>query len=157
MNMKLKTTKNMCCGLSIVFKITTRWSTIDVRKKSDISRKKSDHWFNRTCPENMGLAPTWLRVSNTTQHHLNAFIIKCSFILIHLVVMKVFSLVSDYNTLSLGFRKEWFGDVHSTEQIHHMVWTWPDLGCLFSGHDWASLLRVSLIKYPDIYHPPSRW
>ena len=21
--------------------------------------KKSDHWFTRTCPENMGLAPTW--------------------------------------------------------------------------------------------------
>ena len=23
--------------------------------------KKSDHWFTRTCPENMGLAPTWVR------------------------------------------------------------------------------------------------
>ena len=22
--------------------------------------KKSDHWFTRTCPENMGLAPTWV-------------------------------------------------------------------------------------------------
>ena len=33
------TMKNMCCGLSIVFKITTRRSTIDVRKKSDLSRK----------------------------------------------------------------------------------------------------------------------
>ena len=31
--------KNMCCGLSVVFKITTRRSTIDVRKKSDLSRK----------------------------------------------------------------------------------------------------------------------
>ena len=29
----------MCCGLSVVFKITTRHSTIDVRKKSDLSRK----------------------------------------------------------------------------------------------------------------------
>ena len=29
----------MCCGLSVVFKITTRRSTIDVRKKSDLSRK----------------------------------------------------------------------------------------------------------------------
>ena len=39
MSMTLKTTKNMCCGLSVVFRITTRRSTIDVRKKSDISRK----------------------------------------------------------------------------------------------------------------------
>ena len=39
MSMTLKTTKNMCCGLSVVFKITTRRSTIDVRKKSDLSRK----------------------------------------------------------------------------------------------------------------------
>ena len=39
MSMTLKTTKNMCCGLSVVFKITTRCSTIDVRKKSDLSRK----------------------------------------------------------------------------------------------------------------------
>ena len=23
--------------------------------------KKSDHWFTRTCPENMGLTPTWSR------------------------------------------------------------------------------------------------
>ena len=39
MSMTFKTTKNMCCGLSVVFKITTRHSTIDVRKKSDLSRK----------------------------------------------------------------------------------------------------------------------
>ena len=39
MSMTLKTTKNMCCGLSVVLKITTRRSTIDVRKKSDLSRK----------------------------------------------------------------------------------------------------------------------
>ena len=39
MSMTLKTTKNTCCGLSVVFKITTRRSTIDVRKKSDLSRK----------------------------------------------------------------------------------------------------------------------
>ena len=39
MSMTLKTTKNMCFGLSVVFKITTRRSTIDVRKKSDLSRK----------------------------------------------------------------------------------------------------------------------
>ena len=39
MSMTLKTTKNMCCGLSLVFKITTRRSTINVRKKSDLSRK----------------------------------------------------------------------------------------------------------------------
>ena len=29
----------MCRGLSVVYKITTRRSTIDVRKKSDLSRK----------------------------------------------------------------------------------------------------------------------
>ena len=39
MSMTLKTTKKTCCGLSVVFKITTRRSTIDVRKKSDLSRK----------------------------------------------------------------------------------------------------------------------
>ena len=39
MSMTLKTTKNMCCGLSVVFKITTRRSTIEDRKKSDLSRK----------------------------------------------------------------------------------------------------------------------
>ena len=39
MSMTLKTTKNLCFGLSVVFKITTRRSTIDVRKKSDLSRK----------------------------------------------------------------------------------------------------------------------
>ena len=39
MSLTLKTTKNMCCGLSVVFKITTRRSTFDVRKKSDLSRK----------------------------------------------------------------------------------------------------------------------
>ena len=39
MSMTLKTMKSMCCGLSVVFKITTRRSTIDVRKKSDLSRK----------------------------------------------------------------------------------------------------------------------
>ena len=39
MSMTLKTTKNMSCGLSVVFKIITRCSTIDVRKKSDLSRK----------------------------------------------------------------------------------------------------------------------
>ena len=38
--MILKTTKNMCRGLSVVYKITTtRRSTIDVRKKLDLSRK----------------------------------------------------------------------------------------------------------------------
>ena len=35
----IKNNENMCCGLSVVFKITTRRSTIDVRKKSDLSRK----------------------------------------------------------------------------------------------------------------------
>ena len=39
MSMTLKTTKNMWRGLSVVYKITTRRSTIDVRKKSDLSRK----------------------------------------------------------------------------------------------------------------------
>ena len=39
MSMTLKTTKNMCRGLIIVYKITTRCSTIDVKKKSDLSRK----------------------------------------------------------------------------------------------------------------------
>ena len=39
MSMTLKTTKNLFFGLSVVFKITTRRSTIDVRKKSDLSRK----------------------------------------------------------------------------------------------------------------------
>ena len=39
MNMTLNTTKNMCPGLSVVYKITTRRSTIDVWKKSDLSRK----------------------------------------------------------------------------------------------------------------------
>ena len=39
MSMTLKTTKNMCCGLSVVFKITIKCSTIDVRKKSDLFRK----------------------------------------------------------------------------------------------------------------------
>ena len=39
MSMTLKTTKILCFGLSVVFKITTRRSTIDVRKKSDLSRK----------------------------------------------------------------------------------------------------------------------
>ena len=39
MSMTLKTTRNMCRGLSIVYKITTRRSMIDVRKKSDFSRK----------------------------------------------------------------------------------------------------------------------
>ena len=39
MSMTLKTTKHMCCGLSVVFKITARRSTIHVRKKSDLSRK----------------------------------------------------------------------------------------------------------------------
>ena len=39
MSMTSKTTKNLCFGLSVVFKITTRRSTIDVRKKSDLSRK----------------------------------------------------------------------------------------------------------------------
>ena len=43
MSMALKTRKNMCRGLSVVYKITTRRSTIDVRKTSDLSRKKSDH------------------------------------------------------------------------------------------------------------------
>ena len=46
----------MCCGLLVVFKITIRRSIIDVRKKWDFSRNKSDHWFARACPENMGLA-----------------------------------------------------------------------------------------------------
>ena len=43
-SMTLKTTKNLCCGLcglSIVFKITTRHSTINV-------------WKNRTSPEKIG-------------------------------------------------------------------------------------------------------
>ena len=39
MSMTLKTTKNLFFGLSVAFKITTRRSTIDVRKKSDLSRK----------------------------------------------------------------------------------------------------------------------
>ena len=39
MSMTLKTTKNLFFGLSVVFKITTRRSTIDVWKKSDLSRK----------------------------------------------------------------------------------------------------------------------
>ena len=39
MSMTLKTTKNMWRGLSVVYKITTRRSTIDVRKKSDLFRK----------------------------------------------------------------------------------------------------------------------
>ena len=40
MSMTLKTTKNMWRGLSVVYKITTRRSTINVWKKSDLSRKK---------------------------------------------------------------------------------------------------------------------
>ena len=35
----IKNNENMCCWLNVVFKITTRRSTIDVRKKSDLSRK----------------------------------------------------------------------------------------------------------------------
>ena len=42
MSMTLKTKKNLCFGLIVVFKTATRRSTIDVRKKSDLS------WKNRT-------------------------------------------------------------------------------------------------------------
>ena len=41
MSMTLKTTKNLFFGLSVVFKITTRRSTIDVRKKSDPRKNRT--------------------------------------------------------------------------------------------------------------------
>ena len=38
--------------------------------------KKSDHWFTRTCPENMGLASYWLLVG--PQHAMSQFIASIS-------------------------------------------------------------------------------
>ena len=84
MSMTLITTKNMCCGLSVVFKITTRRSTIDVRKKSDLSRK------NRTTgsrglvhPDMSGKYGTGPNLVNSayfffqiTNHNQHAFSIK---------------------------------------------------------------------------------
>ena len=54
MSIALKTMKNVCCGLSLVFKNTTRRSAIDVRKKSDLSQNNQT-----TSLENMELDSTW--------------------------------------------------------------------------------------------------
>ena len=63
MSMTLRTTKNMCCGLSVVFKITTRLSRIDVRKKSNLSRK------NRTTgsPRHVRKIWDWPQPANSDQ------------------------------------------------------------------------------------------
>ena len=47
------------------------------REKIGPLPKKLDHWFTRTCPENMGLAPTWssqfnriIHLRNNTEAHI---------------------------------------------------------------------------------------
>ena len=68
MSMTLKTTKNVSWAQR---SLQNHHQTFHDRCPEKIGPlpKKSDHWFIRTCPENMGLASTWVMLFYGTTAH----------------------------------------------------------------------------------------